>query len=245
MLDMSEHEQPQDDGPQKEKKTELAIREPMDLVRAASADVLNASLSDNPDLVNFTRILAEHGKNPAYTVTKAREANVPEVYIQQFAYHIIALEIERKDYGFIVRFMTNMNIGTAEDIAYFQTLLDVQRRELEEKRKIRELQELEESKKPKKRKRNYLSLKPDATVADLWRELDSEAVNDSVFDIFFLELADNISTELGPKLIDLQNEPEAESLKVVDFFKNDFDSIQTYLPIKFSFPKEEKKKKKS
>ncbi|MDO8649004.1 MAG: hypothetical protein Q7R81_04450 [Candidatus Peregrinibacteria bacterium] len=207
----------------KKKHTYSEVKNPIDVVHRAIADLLS------PEDPEWDRILSLHGKYAAQAIKRGRLAAVPEVLIQRYAFEIIAKHVELQDYAFIVRFMKNMDVGTPDLQLYFEGL----EKKKQEVMTTEKTQQKSPQPEAKKKQRRYLLLSPDATIADLVTELNSASVAEDVNDLFFTELADNLSNELGPKLIEIMHTEEAARIKVVDFFDAAPESLAIDLPIKF------------
>lgn len=201
----------------------------LNILHTAFADAVHTKTL--PESAEWKRIIqAANGKNFADTIKKGRSAHIPEILIRRFAFDILMECIERQDYGAVARYLKGWNIGHSETQAYFEELAREQQKSNAKKEQKRQL---EKTVKPRMRQRHYLILSPDATIADLVQELGSDKVADGVDDLLFVELADNISTDLGPKLTELMNTPEAATTKVMDFFGESLDDLMIDLPIKF------------
>lgn len=209
--------------------SEESPKNPLDVLQTAFADVVHTETL--PENAEWQRIIQSAGeKFFADTIKKGRAAHVPEILIRRFAFEILIQCIGRQDYGAVARYLKGWNIGHSEEQAYFEELAHEQQKSHAKKEQKRPLGE---TVKPRVKQRHYLILSPDATIADLVQELGSDKVADGVDDLLFVELADNISTDLGPKLTELMNTPEAATTKVMDFFGESLDDLMIDLPIKF------------
>lgn len=206
--------------------------------RSAFADVLHTSF---PEHLAWNEILLKFGKYAADAVKRGREAHVPEELIRRFAFDFIEKSLVHGNYGLAVRFMTNMNIGTADQIAYFQNLHEEKTRIARENAKKKAAEEAAaETTMPKRKPRQYLRLAADATIADLYNELNSDEVAEDLFDYFMSEMHDNLPDGLVPRLIDLFHSDEGKTMKVADFFEMDIFSLQGDLPIRLKAKKAKK-----
>ncbi len=215
---------------QNEEVTRVFIMNAVDYARSAFADVLDAAPPEHPA---WNDILSKYGKYAADAVKRGREAHVPEELIRRFAFDFIQNQLARGNYDLVVRFMTNMNIGTADQIAFFQALHNEQVRivQIYAQQKA-EAEAAERATKPKRKPRNFLRLSADATIADLYDELNSDEVAEDLFDVFMSEMHDNMPDGLVPKLLDLFHSDEGKKMKVADFFEMDIGDLQVDLPIR-------------
>lgn len=176
----------------------------------------------------------------AYGIFNAgRKMGVPQEELVSFAEMRIAERATQGDFEFEYNLRKSLNLASEEELVLLKKkaddALEAQNNSVREIKKERDEDE----------KTITIKISPNATFADLFAAIEKlDDIDDA--QIFYLELDDNFDQRIVEAVHAFQDQPQAASIKVVEFFKQQGYSkkeIETFLPIKFTSSKPSKKKK--